>query len=336
MGARRQPLSVAITTAGSSRETLAYELHQYALKVRSGDIDDPTHLPVIFAASPEDDWSEPSTWAACNPALGHGVKLEYLEREAKRAAEVPGYTNSFLRLHLNVWTSAQTRWLPADAWDEAPPIDIESLAGRRCWAGLDLAMTTDLNALSLVFPLEDGTHAVLPYFWVPDSSPDLGSRGRRDGVNYEAAERLGELEATPGAVVDQARIRNKIRELGDTYQIEEIAVDRWNATETALRLQDDGFRVALFGQGFASMSGPSKKLEELVVSRKLRHGGNTILAAHAHSVEVKTDPAGNIKPCKGQHGTSDRIDGIVSLVMALGRSTQDTSPDYSTTGIRTL
>lgn len=335
-GARSQPLSIAITTAGSSRESLAYEQHDYSVKVRDGLIDDPSHLPIIYSADMDDDWTDPATWAKANPALGHGVQLEYLEREAKRAKEVPGYTNTFLRLHLNVWTSSQSRWLPVDAWEDAPELNVDDLAGRPCYAGLDLATTTDLNALVLVFPMDDETYSVLPYFWIPSESPDPAERSRRDRQPYEVWSRQEVIELSPGAVVDHGLVRKKLEELGEKYDIREIAIDRWNATETAIRLEQDGFTVALFGQGFRSMSGPSKKLEELVVGRKLRHGGHPVLEAHAHAVEIKTDPAENIKPVKSRGG--DRIDGVVALVMGLGRAMErpDDFTIYDNSGIRTI
>ncbi len=130
---------------------------------------------------------------------------------------------------------------------------------------------------------------------------------------------------------------NGTRSLSGENNIVEIAVDRWNATHITTQLTDDGFTVVPFGQGFKSMSGPTKELEKLVLEGKLFHGGNPVLRWMASNVAVKQDPAGNLKPDKQK--SNDRIDGVVALVMALGRAiVQPEGPAsvYETRGILTI
>ena len=345
MGARSQPLSVCITTAGHSRTSIAWEQHDYALKVRDGTIRDARFLPVVYAAPEGSDWTKPETWEAANPSLGVSISREYLEQECQRAQEVPGYVNTFLRLHLNVWTEQDTRWLPMEAWDAAgeAKIEVEKLDGRECWVGVDLGSTQDTTAVVAVFPESDGGVTVLPWFFLPKDNVE--ARERRDRLPYRAWSHEGFIDLTPGVVTDYAFVESRILELLERYRVREVTLDRWNATDISNRLAQAGAPVTWMGQGYRSLSGPSKRLEELVLSGKLRHGGHPILRAQASQVRVESDPAGNIKPTKkttGSRQNAERIDGIVALVMGLGRVMDSTEPQedanevYADRGIRCL
>ena len=344
MGARAAPLSIAITTAGHSRTSIAWEQHDYALKVRDGTINDERFLPVVYAAPEGSDWTEPETWHIANPSLGKSISLEYLEQECKRAKEVPGYVNTFLRLHLNVWTEQQTRWLPMDSWDASgSEIDHGKLDGQECWLGVDLATTQDTTCVAAVFPGADGTITVLPHFFLPKDN--IESKERNDRLPYRAWASEGHITLTPGVVTDYSYVEAKIMELVERYKVQEVTLDRWNATDISTRLSEQGANITWIGQGYRSLSAPSKRLEELVLSGKLIHGDHPILRAQASQVMIETDPAGNIKPSKrasGSKANSERIDGIVALVMGLGRCMDSgeskTSVDevYTDRGLRWL
>ena len=344
MGARAAPLSIAITTAGHSRTSIAWEQHDYALKVRDGTIKDERFLPVVYAAPEGSDWTEPETWHIANPSLGQSISLDYLEQECKRAKEVPGYVNTFLRLHLNVWTEQQTRWLPMDSWDASgSEIDHGKLDGQECWLGVDLATTQDTTCVAAVFPGADGTITVLPHFFLPKDN--IEAKERNDRLPYRAWASEGHITLTPGVVTDYSYVEAKIMELVDRYKVQEVTLDRWNATDISTRLSEQGANVTWIGQGYRSLSAPSKRLEELVLSGKLIHGDHPILRAQAAQVMIETDPAGNIKPSKrasGSKANSERIDGIVALVMGLGRCMDSgeskTSVDdvYTDRGLRWL
>jgi phage terminase large subunit-like protein len=166
----------------------------------------------------------------------------------------------------------------------------------------------------MVFPLDDGFYAVVPKFWVPELN--ARQRERRDKVPYETWARQGLVELTPGDVVDQSYIRKRINELNQTYELKQLAIDRWNAGKISTELIEDGFNVVMFGQGFASMNAPSKKLETLLIGHKLIHFGNPVLRWMAGNAAAETDAAGNVKPSKKK--STEKIDGIVGLVMGLG------------------
>jgi len=337
-GARRQPLVIAITTAGYDRESICWEQHEYARKVAEGIIEDDTFYPAIWAADEDDDWLDEEVWKKANPSLGHTLKWEYLRGEARRAQQSPAYQNTFRRLHLNQWTQQETRWLPMEAWNAcAHEVDEKALAGWVGYGGLDLASSVDIAAFEIVFPpREEGDlWRVVSRFWIPEEN--IVERARRDRVPYDTWVRDGYITATPGNVIDYAFIMAEIERLGEMYDIREIAFDRWGAVQISTALEERGFTMVQFGQGFRSMSPPTKELLRMVLNGQIAHGGHPVLRWMADNMVVDTDPAGNVKPNKRK--SREKIDGMVALIMALDRATRNAAEGgsvYETRGIRTL
>jgi phage terminase large subunit-like protein len=331
-GARVQPLTIAITTAGFDRNSVCWEQHQYAEKVRDGIIEDDAFLPVIYAAGKDDDFRLEKTWRKANPAYGISIRSDYLEREAMKASELPSYENTFRRLHLNQWTEQAVRWLPMERWDEADPFG--AFDGRPCWGGLDLASTTDVAAFVLVAQDDEGGIDVLPTFWIPEENAHR--RERKDRVPYEAWIKQGLVRSTSGDVIDYDQIREDILKMSEKFNIQEIAVDRWNSTQLVTQLDGEGLNIAMFGQGFRSMSAPCKLLESLVMSKKCHHGGNPVMRWMMSNVAIESDAADNIKISKKR--STEKVDGIVALVMALARASEsgDTGSVYDNEGITIL
>jgi phage terminase large subunit-like protein len=313
--ARRQPLFVAITTAGVyAKESIGYQLHTYAESVLDGKVEDPTWYAVIYAADPEADWQDPTVWAAANPNLGIALAENKLAKLAREAAEMPSYLNTFKRLHLNIWTASVSAWLEPDKWD-ACDADPGKLAGRTVYAGLDLASTRDLCALVVVSQDENGYWDIWLRAWVPEAT--IGPRSKTDRVPYDYWAEKGYIETTAGEATDYQAIRMAVNELAEATDLVMIGYDPWNARQLTGELLDyDGLPMVEFRQGYASLSDPSKFLERLVLTGKLRHGGNPVLAWAAGNVSISTDPAGNIKPNKQQ--SREKIDPITALVVALG------------------
>jgi phage terminase large subunit-like protein len=328
-GSRRQPLLIMFTTAGFDRNSICWEVHEYAQKVIDGTVDDPAFLPIIYAADPEDDWTSRKIWKKANPNYGVSIKADYLAAECEKAKVTPAYENTFKRLHLNIWTQQETRWLQISEWDQcAGEIDLNALKGRLCYAGLDLASTTDIAALTLIFPPLPGESVfqVKPFFWIPEDK--MHDRVLKDRVPYDVWQREGLIEATPGSVIDYRWILLKLGQCRIDYDLQMLAFDRWGAQKIVTDLCNEfGFTLeeqehkrngspllVQFGQGFASMSAPTKELLNMILARKIAHGSNPVLRWMANNVVVKTDPAGNLKPDKGK--SIEKIDGIVALIMA--------------------
>ncbi len=194
----------------------------------------------------------------------------------------------------------------------------DDLEGRDCYGGLDLSSSIDITAFVLVFPpLEkDDKYVVLPYFWIPEEN--LNQRVNRDSVPYDLWEKQGFLHMTEGNVVHYGFIEKFIEDLGERFNIREIAFDRWGAVQMVQNLEGMGFTVVPFGQGFKDMSPPTKELMKLVLEEKIAHGGHPVLRWMMDNIYIRTDPAGNIKPDKEK--STEKIDGAVATIMALDRS----------------
>lgn len=335
-GSRRQPLILAITTAGYDRQSLCYQLHDYAEKVSLGIIEDDSFFGLIYTIDPGDDWEDEATWFKANPNLGVSKKLDDMRRLAERAKEMPAALNSFLRLHLNVWTQASERWISPDRWAACnhQTIDESFLAGRDCWAAVDLSSRGDITAVVYDFPGVD-YHDVVCRFFIPEEN--MRERSKRDRVPYEAWERMGLITATSGNRVDYDYILAQIEQDMSLFNVREIAFDPWNATHVTTKLLEQDAEVIEFRQGYASMNPAMKALEVAVLGGELNHGGNPVLTWMADNLVAASDPAGNLKPDKSK--SSEKIDGMVALLMAHYRATLANGKRdsvYNTRGIRSL
>ena len=320
MGARDQPLLIAISTAGYDRHSILWELYAHATKVAENPALDPSFLPVLFEAAPDADWTDERVWHRANPALGDFRSLEEMRIACARAQAIPAQEATFRRLYLNQWTESIQRWIALEAWD-ACRAERVPLTGRPCFIGMDLSTTTDLTALVAVCPGDEGFD-VRAHFFVPQEA--IRTRSLRDRVPYEQWAREGYITPTPGNVVDYDAVRATLREWATIYDVREIAFDPWNATDVVTRLQEsDGFTCVPIRQGFGAISAPTKSVERAVLSRALRHDGHPVLRWCVSNVATETDAAGNIKPSKRVSG--ERIDGVVALIMAMDRVDRHTN-----------
>jgi phage terminase large subunit-like protein len=315
-GSRRQPLILYITTSDYERPSICNEKYDYATKIRDGIIDDASFLPVVYEATKDDDWKDPKIWRKANPNFGISVSEEYLARECKRAQEVPSYENTFKRLHLNIRTEQAERWIQMEHWDLCGGhFDKKALIGRPCFGGLDLASTIDLASLVLYFPNDD--HKLLCWFYCP--ADRILERSRRDKVPYELWRDEGLITATPGNVIDYEFIKTDLLKICETYDVQEIGFDPYNARQLCVGLADQhGLPMIEFRQGYLSMNDPCKKFETMVISHTLDHGGHKILRWMASNAVITRDPADNIKINKAK--ATEKIDGIIAAVMGLGCS----------------
>lgn len=316
--ARQNPLHFIITTAGTDRHSIAYELHTKAVDILEGRRVDPTFYPVVYGLKDDEDWEDEANWYKVNPSLGYTVDIERLRDAYREAKQNPADEVTFKWLRLNMWVSSTVAWIPDAIFMKGnEEINLASLEGRDCYGGLDLSSTGDITALVLMFPPrdEDEKYILLPFFWVPEET--IPQRVKAASIPYDIWERQGYLLSTEGNVIHYDFIEKFINDLAEKYHICEIAVDRWNATQMIQNLEGDGFTMVPFGQGFASMSGPTKDFYRLLMEGQIIHGGHPVLRWMAGNVVVDTDPAGNIKVTKAK--SKEKIDGIVAAIMALDR-----------------
>ena len=317
--ARKQPLYFLITTVGTDTKSICYEQHQKAKDILAGRKVDNSFYPLIYGAEESEDWTDEAIWRKANPSIDITVDIEKIRAACESARHNPAEENLFRQLRLNQWVKQSIRWMPMEKWDKCNfLIDATALEGRICYGGLDLSSTTDITAFVLVFPPvdKDDKYSVLPFFWLPEDNLPL--RVRRDHVPYDVWEKQGFIKTTEGNVVHYGFIETFIDELGAKYNIREIAFDRWGAVQMTQNLEGLGFQVVLFGQGFASMSPPTKELMKLMLEQRIAHGGHPVLRWMMDNIFIRTDPAGNIKPDKEK--STERIDGAVATIMALDRA----------------
>ncbi len=242
----KRPLFVYITTAGFDRESICFQQYEYAKRVLAGDVEDFSYYAFIAEAGPEDDWSDEATWRKANPSWDCALDVAEFRREFNEARNNPAQEQAFRRYRLNQWTASATSWIPSDVWAKCGG-KVEPAAGAECWAGLDLASKEDLAALALLFPNTAGGFDIVPRFWVP--AENLTEKGFRNGVNYEAWVKAGLVVATPGNVIDYDFIRADILGLAKRYKINEVAVDRFDATQIINQLTAEGLTCVPVSQG---------------------------------------------------------------------------------------
>jgi len=313
-GARIEPLFISITTAGYNKNSIGWEVYNYAKQVQNKLIEDSSFYSAIYEADIDDDITDEEVWKKANPNYGISLRKEYMKRESQRAVDVPSYQNTFKRLMLNIWTDSQTAWIGAKEWELCEgDVDLQKLKNKECYVGLDLASTRDISALVLLFK-EEEKFIIVPYFFIPEENAK--KRSERDKVDYVTWIRDNHIIATNGDVTDYNFIKQKILDLGKEYLIQSICYDRWNASQMVIDLQNEGVPMEPFGQGFVSLSAPSKQLEALILGKEIIHNNNPVLKWMIANTVMEEDAAGNIKPSKKK--SSEKIDGTVALVMALG------------------
>lgn len=335
VGARLQPLKVMATTAGHDRNSICYEYYDYAKKVAAGILVDEQFFPVIFEPDEGDDWKEESTWLKANPNLGVSITWDYFRGEFKKALAKPSYENTFKRLHLNMWTQQDVRWVPVEEWDGCgETFDPRILLGKECWGGVDLASKKDLCAYSLIFPIDEIFY-ILSWFWVPQDN--IPTRKTRDRVDYDVWARQGHIIATPGNTVDYSKIRSVIEETRRLYQVKTVGFDEWNAQDTMTMLEASGLDVVKVPQIPKYLSDPTKEFEAKILSRRIRHNNNPVLRWMFGNLAAIEDSNGNIRFCKKR--SKEKIDGMVSIINGLSRylmAKKDADSVYKTRGIRVI
>jgi phage terminase large subunit-like protein len=314
MGARRSPLIDVITTAGYNKEFPCYtDLRRTSIEILKGIKQDETHLALIYELDKDDDWRDEATWIKSNPNLGVSVKPDFLRDRFLKAKNEGGSKEvDFKTKNLNIWTDSSHTWIPDDVWQACDGGGLPDLAGRECYGGLDLASVSDWNALVLVFPDDDRVH-VKPFYWIPKGKIQKNP----ERIDYAKMIASGNVFVMEGDAADHALIARDVMEICHTYDVKGIAFDRYLVYSALIQyLKDVALPLHEFGQGFISMSAPTKELERMAYQGRLNHAGDPVLRWMNANVVIRTDPAGNIKIDKDK--STEKVDGMVALAMAIG------------------
>ena len=323
MGARESPLMLVISTQAAEDIAPMSQLVDYGLRVKAGEIRDPTFCLSLHTSSLDDDPWDPETWKKANPALGDFRSLEDVERQAQQAQRLPTLENAFRNLILNQRVAAEVRFMERTAW-KACGKKPEIPDGARVYAALDLGATRDMSALVLVYKDPYQIFHVVPYFWLPG---DVKARTDNDRVPYDTWAKQGHLMATGEPGTDPSMIARKIAALNGRYRILGLAFDRWRIADLKRELNAIACPVQLteHGQGFKDMGPAVDILERLVVQQRIRHGNHPVLTWNAHNAVVVKDPAGSRKLDKSK--SVGKIDGLVALAMAFALALLKAEPE---------
>ena len=320
--ARKQQVVLAMSTAGIwNKESIWWRTREKARQIKEGTIKQKNFLPVLYIADPEKDNPEDeNVWIRVNPSIGHIFTLDKIREQYKEVKDDPVEYQNFLRFRLNMPVKSNMRWMPMDDWDKCGGmVDLKALEGKTCYGGLDMSTKVDLTALCMVFPPQFDLEKwmVLMKFYCPEDS--IMQRSRSDRVHYDVWEKEGWLTSTPGNVIDEGFIEKDIIELSERYNVGAIGYDPWGATGISTRLfNDHGITMVEMRQGAKTLSEPAKDILVKVKRHEVNHGNNPVLRWCADNLVMVTDANENVRPDKEK--ATDRIDGIVAMIMSWGRA----------------
>lgn len=321
--ARKEPLWWVITTAGDDpdRHSIGWEIHEKAKKISDGEQINLAWYVKMYNAPEEADIFDEDTWYKANPSLGKTISIESVRQEALEARNSESSEKLFRWLRLNQWVSLKRiGWLPLTLWDTTEgKWNPAELIGKRCYAGLDLSSTTDLTALKLLFPPQDGFDdwREISEAWIPEDS--MKERVARDGVPYDRWVKSRHLHVTPGNVVDYEFVEARILAANQQYDIQMLGVDQWNARMLEQRLEKGGVKLYEVPQDMKNLSPAMKEQERLMKKGSYTHEHNPAARWCFGNVKVAVDGNENIKPMKNK--SIERIDiavaGIIAMAVAI-------------------
>ena len=317
-GKRDQSLLWVITTAGSDRSGICYEVRTFVTKILDGVFEDDSQFGIIYGIDDDDDWSTEAALIKANPNWGVSVRPEIVLALQRKAIELPSATNNFLTKHLNVWVSSSAAWMDMRAWEKCGDKNLKSEDCRNdpCFIGLDLATRSDIAAHVKLFQREvDGQphYYVFGHYYLPE---DAVTDARNS--QYSGWVRSGAMIVTEGATTDYQTVIDYIRQDAAEYEVKTVGFDPWNASHLSNVLMDEGLIMVEMRQGAKTLSEPMKHLQALVSAGRLHHDGNPALTWMISNVMAKADDNDNIRPVKDRD--ENKIDGAVALIMALGRA----------------
>jgi phage terminase large subunit-like protein len=332
---REQALIFMITNSGTDKSSVCWNYHDYGCKVSAGQLQDDSFFAYICGLDAADDpFQDESSWVKANPSLEAGIPgTKYLREQLTQAQGMPAKESIVRRLNFCQWVEAASPWISAEIWLACKAEGSQHpLSQRPCWGGLDLSSTQDLTAFVLLFaPAAYDPHWRLKsWFWLPGDG--LHHKADRDRVPYIAWRDAGYLSALPGRAVDKMAVLHRLAELSASFDIQDIAYDRWRIEDLQMLIKQEGLNLPPFipfGQGFKDMAPALDEFERLLLNSAIQHDGNPIMTWCAANAVIDTDPAGNRKVTKEKaHG---RVDGIVAAIMAAGRSMNRSSPQNIST-----
>jgi phage terminase large subunit-like protein len=326
MGARKQPLMWAITTAGYNIEGPCYDKRREVIDMLNGTVPNDELFGIIYTIDEGDDWTDPSALEKANPNIGISVYRDFLLSQQQRAINNARLANTFKTKHLNVWVSAKSAFFNMISWAncEDKSLSLEQFEGQSVIRGYDLARKLDMNSgVRLFHRILDGKrhyYCISPKFWVPyDTVYGADVEDRKTAERFQKWINTGHLDVTDGAEIDYREILHDAIESNKDNPVTVSAIDPHGATNLSHHLADEGLNPVTIIQNFTNLSDPMKELEAAIQSGRFHHDGNPILTWCISNVVGKNAPGNDdvVRPIKERN--ENKIDGAVALIMAIGR-----------------
>ena len=311
MGARDQPLMLYITTAGDNISGPCYQLQLEAQKVLEGGAVNDTLFSLIYGIDQGDDWADLNTLIKANPNYGVSVSSDFLQSRLQDAKNNARKQSTFMTKHLCIWVGSRDAYFNVDKWKQcASDISLDDYHGQPAYLGLDLASRVDIAAIEILIPDGEG-YVRFGKYYLPEATVENGNEA------YKQWEREGWLTVTEGEIIDFRKIRDDILELNNVFDLKELAFDPFQATMLINELEDEGLPVVEMRPTVLNFSEPMKSLDALIRSKQIKHNGDPVQSWMISNVVAKEDAKENVYPRKER--AENKIDGVVALLMALGR-----------------
>ena len=314
MGAREQPIMLYITTAGDNLAGPCYQLQLEAQKVLEGVQQNEQLFALIYGIDQDDEWSSVEAVRKANPNFGVSVSEEFLLARLQDAKNNARKQSTYKTKHLNVWVGSREAFFNVDKWRKCETdMRLADYQGRRVFLGLDLASRKDIAALEILIP--DGDDYIrFGRYYLPEDVLEDGNE------MYRAWAEEGWLTLTDGNIIDFNVIKSDIIDLCSQFEVAELAYDPFQATMLITELMEEGVPVIEMRPTVLNFSEPMKILDSIILAGKLKHNGDPVQTWMISNVVAKADAKDNVYPRKERD--ENKIDGVISLIMALGRAQQ--------------
>ena len=313
--ARRQPLFVMITTAGTIRESIFDDMYKYACGVADGTIKDDRFLPIMYELDDKKEAFDPLKWEKANPGLNSIKKLDDLISKVERAKNSPHDLTGVLVKDFNVIQSVSTAWLPFDDINNEETFDLSAFRGQYAIGGADLSITTDLTCATLLFMDKSEKRYVTQMYFLP--ADNFEQRVHVEKIPYDKWLASGLLRLCQGNTIDYHDVTAWFLEMVEKYDVTPawIYYDSYSARYWVDEMQNHGFNMIRCIQGAKTLSLPMQKLGADLQKKLVNYNNNPLLKWCITNTGIQTDRNGNIVPVKAT-SAKYRIDGLASLLDA--------------------
>ena len=321
---RKEPLAIVITTAGHSITSNCYKMHLYCIDVLKGKIEDETQFSMIFNLDEGDDWQDEAVWKKTNPNLGITVRLDNLRDEVNRAKHSPSFEVEAKTKYFNIWSNTKEVWLPNDVIERnSQPVNLEDFQGMYATGGLDLSVTRDLTAFSIMIE-NNSVYYFKTWYYLPKTALNNNANSEL----YKQWANQGYLTVTPSNTTDYDYILKDILKINNDYEIlyKTIGYDQFNASYFAIKASEQSLPLVPFSQAIWNFNKPTKEFERLILENQVVIDKNPITQWCFNNVNIKCDHNKNIKPVKENLSSPNKIDGVISMLMALGTELGTSNP----------